>query len=168
MFQKVLVKLMQTQAVASYCWDNAGVQVGRVLGWNDDEVLIAHITASGYYDGYVLRPIQGLFNITFGGKYEQKIEKLYLKRAQKHRFEGSNEGTLWDSILQYAQQEKLVVTAESGSESVTGYIAEWDNVTLKLQVLDQFGGNDGYGIVFRDQMDLLAVDTDYEQDLKLL
>ena len=60
------------------------------------------------------------------------------------------------------------MTAESGSESVTGYIAEWDDATLILQVLDSYGENDGYGIVLRDQMDLLAVDTDYEQDLKLL
>lgn len=168
MYQKILLQLRQAQTVASFCWGNDGVQVGKVLGWNDDEILIAHITAGGYYDGYVLRTLCGLSNVTFGGKYEQKIEKLYLKKEQKHHFAVGNNGTLWDSILQYAQQEKLVVTAESGSESVTGYIAEWDDATLILQVLDSYGENDGYGIVLRDQMDLLAVDTDYEQDLKLL
>ena len=159
---------MQSQTVASYYWNNAGVQVGKVLGWNDDEILIAHITPGGYYDGYVLRTLCGLSHITFGGKYEHKIEELYLKKEQKHCFEVDSSKTLWASILQYAQQKKLVVTAESGSESVTGYIAEWDDTTLRLQVLNPYGEKDGYGIVLRDQIDLLAVDTDYEQDLKLL
>lgn len=168
MLSNVLMHIMHTGIIASFSWGDCGMHVGKVLGWNEDEILIAHISAGGYYDGYVLRPLDGLFHVTYGGKYEHKIEKLYIEKEQHHGLHGVSGETLWNSALEYALQEKLIVTAESGSSSVTGHIEEWDDTALKLCVLDQFGTNDGSAIIFRNEIDLLAIDTDYEQDLRLL
>lgn len=168
MFNKLLQQITQADMIASLSWGDSGLQVGKVLGWNDEEILIAHISAGGYYDGYVLRPLDGLFQITFGGRYEQKMQKLYAAKTQHHALVRANNDNLWNSILEYAFQAELILSAEHGSASVTGYIEDWDDAALKLRVLDQFGMEDGSAIVLRDEIDLLAVDTDYEQDLRLL
>lgn len=168
MLSEVLTHIKQAEIIASFSWGNCGTQVGKVLGWNNDEILIAHISAGGYYDGYVLRPFDGLFQITFEGKYERKIQKLYAEKKQHHRLAHITNDNLWNSILEFAFREKLVVSAENGNLSVTGYIEKWDDDVLKLCALDQFGLSDGQAVVFREEIDLLAVDTDFEQDLRLL
>jgi hypothetical protein len=168
MFEKLFDHLVTKNTIASFSWRNDGMQVGFILGWNEDEILIAHVSAGGYYDGYVLRPTADLLHVTYGGKYEQKVQHLYNIKEQHHALSHTQSTALWEDILQFASQKKLIVTAECGDTAVTGYIKAWDSSSLELCVVDQFGAADGFACIDRYEIDLLAVDTDYEQDISLL
>lgn len=168
MMTELLKKLQENEIIASLSWNDCGMQVGKVLGWNDEMILLAHISAGGYYDGYVLRPLLGLSHITYGGQYENKIQKLYLEKAQSHEFLLEPNASLLSAILEYARKKELIVTVEIGDSSVTGFVEGWTDTELNLRAVNSVGEADGFALILLEEMDLLAVDTDYEQDLRLL
>ena len=57
---------------------------GYVEKFNESELLIAHVSAHGYYDGYILKHLEDIYRIDYDGEYENKIEKLYKVKNQKH------------------------------------------------------------------------------------
>ena len=70
----------RNKIVASFYCNGGGkceVLVGYIERYNDDEILIAHISSHGNYDGFILKHLADIYRIEYAGKYEKKIEKLY-------------------------------------------------------------------------------------------
>lgn len=167
MIKSTLNRFVLDKRVVSLSWGTQGTHVGVVLGVDDEAVLIAHITSCGLYDGYVIRPLVGLESITYGGEYENKIELLYTLRQQRHETICLN-NNIYDDVLCYAHERELIVTAESNGEAITGFLEFWDDCVIRFRVLDQYAKENGCALIFKSAIDLLAVDTDYEQALALI
>lgn len=147
--------------------DNCVHLTGYICGFNENELLIAHITPRGEYDGFVLNNINGLYRIENNGDYENKINLLYKIKKQKHPVLNCSKNDLVSSLLSFSCEEKLLVTLELNNDSITGYVDKYDNY-VKLRVVDEYGKNNGTCIIDIDEIVTFACDTDYEQDIRLL
>lgn len=76
---KILELCLKEQKIASLYFDkedNCAHLTGFVHGYNEEELLVAHITPRGEYDGYVLNKISNLYRID----YEQDLKLLKQRR----------------------------------------------------------------------------------------
>ena len=144
---------------------------GFVERFNDSEILIAHITPNGYYDGYVLKRISDIYRVDYDGEYEKKIEKLYTLRAQKHsRIDTceKNNGALLFAVLDYAKDNNLVVSLDFEDSHISGLINCYNDTIVKLCSINDNGKKDGLAIVKLDNILSIDLDTEYEQNLNIL
>ena len=78
----ILQDCIRTQKVASLYFDKENPfshLTGRILQIRQNEVLIAHISMHGCYDGYILKRIDDLYRVDVDGKYEQNRAALFNK-----------------------------------------------------------------------------------------
>lgn len=96
-----------------YDTENRGKHfTGYIVGHDNEHLLIAHISAHGLYDGFILKRIEDIYRIDYDGSYEKKIDTLYRVKQQSHP--DAAEITKSDSILKnalcYARDHKLIVS----------------------------------------------------------
>lgn len=117
-----------------------------------------------------------IYNITrieYGGRYEEKIEKLYNLKKQSHRIieYSSDCDSLLDSLLDFAQSEHLIVTFEyDDDDSVYGFIREHniDDESVTIDSYDLYAKPCGVSVIDLSYVYSIYVDTDFEQSLRLL
>ncbi len=141
---------------------------GYINCYNDNEILISHITARGEYDGFILKRVGEVYRIDYDGEYEKKIEMLYKLKLQTHaRFDASDKGILYP-LLDFAIKMKYIVNLELGDNFVTGFVGEYDDDFIYISVVNKYGKEDGISIINIDEIITFSCDTDDEQDLKLV
>lgn len=141
---------------------------GFIAAYNDSEILINHITPSGYYDGYILKRIEDIFRVDYDGNYEIKIEKLYNLRNQHHQQITFIQDEILYTLMDFAIQNKLIISLEFCNDTLSGFIIDYQDEVITLEIIDEFGKSHGISVVNLNEVDVFYVDTDDEQDLKLL
>lgn len=144
---------------------------GYVLLVDDVYCLMAHITPGGLYDGYVLFPLENVWKLEEGGAYNAAIEKLYRLQAQAHAPVPAAAPSVLQTLLQFAQDNRLIVTLSVSDElndDAAGYVLDAPDGLLKLQAIDQYGREDGVCFVRADSVSLIACDTDTEAAMRRL
>lgn len=167
---KIIEKCFEEHKVASFYFDkedNCVHLTGIVHQHNEDELLIAHITPRGEYDGFILNKIGNLYRIDYEGEYENKIQRLYQLKAQAHPTVVCNEDGILFSLLKFARENQRLVSLELNTDKVTGIVKKYDNF-VQLQVINENGIKNGRCIIAIDEIVTISCDTDYEQDLKIL
>ena len=66
--------------------DNCAHLTGFVLFYNAQEIVVAHITPRGEYDGYVYNKLEDLYRIEYHGNYEKKILEPFIKSTKCKHF----------------------------------------------------------------------------------
>ena len=170
--------------IMKYCFENRKIVsvysneedttmhlTGYIEKFNESELLLAHISAHGYYDGYILKHIEDIYRMDYGGSYERKIEELYLLKKQTHppidTFQEGEEEILY-SLLDYAKNQRLIVSLEFSDGLLSGFVNGYDDDNLFLTLISDSGAEDGQSIVKVDEILTVSVDTDDEQDLNIL
>ena len=110
--QGILQDCIRTQKVVSLYFDKDNPfshLTGRILQIRQNEVLIAHISMHGCYDGYILKRIDDLYRVDVDGKYEQKIGRLYSIKGQSHPSISIDvsDRSLLQTLLNFAKQARL-------------------------------------------------------------
>lgn len=157
------------QKIASFYFnkeDNCVHLTGFIHSYNDNDLLIAHITPRGEYDGFVLNKIENLYRVDYEGDYEKKIQRLYQLKNQTHPIISCEE-EMKVALLQFAQEKGYLVTLELENDAVTGFVAEY-GAYVSLRLMDENGENNGTCIIDINEVVTFVCDSDYEQDLKLL
>lgn len=168
--RRIIEKELGNLTIASFYFnkeDASSHLTGFVHHYNENELLIAHITSRGEYDGFVLKRMEDLFRIEYNGEYEKKIHQLYLLKKQSHPIVECNEEDILFPLLNFAQKKQFLITLKLESDEVTGFVEEYDDY-IHLLVVDENGNENGKSIVNIDDVLAFACDTDYEQDLKLI
>ena len=147
--------------------DNCAHLTGFVLFYNAQEIVVAHITPRGEYDGYVYNKLEDLYRIEYHGNYEKKIERLYNLKKQTHKmlfYDGDN---ILSHLLDLARVSGRLVSLELRNDTITGYIMEYGDY-VKVNLIDENGVADGECVINIDEVVTISIDTDYEQDLERL
>lgn len=140
---------------------------GYINAYNQNEIVISHITANGSYDGYILRRIDDIYRIDYDGSYERKIDKLYRLRKQKHdRIPSSKE--LFFSIVNYAKENRLILSFYFEGSYITGLILNYNNDSVLVNCINDDGQCNGVSSVLIDNISYVELDTENEQSLSLL
>ena len=140
--------------------------IGRI---SDEFLMLNSISSSGRYEGFRINKISDIYKIEFGGKYQGKLKRLYLLQNQKHETVNNISEDLISDLLIFAREKKLVVTIQtrdSGYDDVIGYVEDMADETIKIKLLDEFGDEDGFSVLNKNDITLLACDNDMV--LKLL
>lgn len=148
--------------------DTAKMYTGYIGAYNDDNILVYHISPRGLYDGYLLIDRESVFQIDYNGKYEKKIERLYDLKKQQHQNVQIKDSSILNSLLQFAQKNRNMAYVALQDSSVTGIVREFDEETIYLEVYTDYGEPDGVSTVKIDAITMAAVDTNDEQDIAIL
>ena len=164
----------QNKVLATFYCDNGTVQtllVGYVEKFNDTEILIAHISPHGFYDGFILKHIEDIKRIDYDSDYEKKILRLYKLRGQSHAviqtFDSQDDEIIY-SLLDFAKQNDYVVSLEFTQDSISGFVNGYSDDVVYLDTTNDYGVENGIAIIDINEVLTVAVDTDHEQDLRLL
>lgn len=161
---------MNKEKILSFYCDIENPQThltGYIDSFNSDDLLIRHVTPSGFYDGFILIRRSDLFRIDSQGKYEDKIEFLYKYRGQSHpSFTTADD--LLSSVLDFAQTNSLVTSIEIPDTILTGFICEHSNEQINVLLIDKYGDHNGNTIISSADIISVAVDSMVEQDIKIL
>lgn len=169
MFELVSSQITADKVLSIYC-DNQNPEShlsGFLYAYNDDEVLIQHISADGLYDGYILILREDIIRLDFGGKYEQKIKMLYELRKQTHPTIPYGE-CLYLALLRFGMEQKLIVSIEWDNSILSGFVSQYNNDLIHLRLIDEYGNANGETVVLCDEIKSFAVDTSTEQNRYLL
>lgn len=160
--------------IASFAFEDNDTQkflVGYIEKYNDSEILIAHISPHGYYDGFILKHVEDVKRIDYGGEYEKKVERLYTIRNQTHDHINTlvlEEECILEPLLDFAKHKNYVVTFDLSDSCVSGFVNGYSDDVVYLEVVNDYGGENGISIINFDEILTISVDTDFEQDLRLL
>ena len=143
---------------------------GFVEKFNENEILIAHISPNGYYDGYILRHIDDVYRIDYDSDYENKIAKLYCFRNQQHKLIDTfeDDDMIICPLLDYAKKYNLVVTLEFEDNSISGFINGYSGDVVCINCLNESGIENGISTVNLDDIEAICVDTEDEQNILIL
>lgn len=163
----------RNKIIASFYYDDCNTQrhlVGYIERFNDSEILIAHISSRGCYDGFILKHIEDIYRIDYGGEYEKKIEKLYKIRGQMHATINTfgSDDEIFYSLMDFVEQNSFLVTLEFAESCITGLVNGYSDDIVYLTIINDYGEEDGISIVHIDEIQTVSVDSDNEQDLRTL
>ncbi len=115
--------------------------VGYVVGVNEKHLILASVTPTGEYDGFLLKELDSIIKISTGGVYIDKLLKLI--RINKTEFGGSFEGDdLLLQLLVFAQKNHEIVSIElidSDCADCIGFIESVEDGVCTIQEVNEFG-----------------------------
>lgn len=174
MINKNLLKEFQDQsvlvAIYSDCNNTDKFSVGKILGVDDDFVLLGCVTPTGAYDGFAILRIDHCILAERDTQYLKKMKTLCtLKNMQWKKVIIQN--NVVDEMLKYAAEQKCCVNIElcdSGFYDVQGIVSFMDTEGLTIDKLTDIGMSDGVAYVPRHLMTKITVDSVEEQMVELL
>ena len=172
--KNILEQSLQEQHIISIYTDTENTDrfsAGFIQALTETEILIAHVSPYGLYDGYLLKNPDDIYRLNYGGTYENTIEKLYSIRQQEHQKVSCADNKIKANLLQFALENHLVVSIElnnSGYDDIQGIVNAIDNNLVELTVLESTGAIDGYTTTYFNNITLLTCDSDKEIALKYL
>ena len=161
---------IQKTTASFYCdkTDNQVHLTGIVTCFNDQELLISHITRRGEYDGFIWVRLDDLYRIDRNGSYEKKIERLYKSKRQIHTDTDFESNDILRQLLCFANENKYIVSLELEEDMIVGFVDRCDENGVEISQVNDYGEKDGITVVSFDELINVKCDSDYEQDLKLL
>ncbi|MEG2081278.1 MAG: hypothetical protein RRZ68_06940 [Oscillospiraceae bacterium] len=156
--------------VVSFYFDKEDNQVhltGLIQCYNENEILISHISPRGEYDGFILKKIDDLYRIDYDGEYEKKIQQLYELKNQSHSVIKCSEDGILYPLLNFADDNNYMMSFELQNDKITGLINEYNDF-IYVSTINDNGFNSGITVIDIDEVITFSCDTDYEQDLSFL
>lgn len=71
-------------------------------------------------------------------------------------------------MIDFAKDEKHLISAELNNDKITGFVIDYDDDYITLNIIDDYARSIGVTVINIDEIVTLSCDTDYEQDLKLM
>lgn len=144
---------------------------GYVIGVDDHDFLISSYTPNGAYDGYIMRPIEDVFQIQVDTKYNIAMTQLIEDTVSCEDFCAPEEELLISVFLRWIKRKGLVLSVrlyQSESLDISGYIEEVNEQTCVIRLLDLYGQEDGKTVIDLDCITEVYCDTDTEQRIQKL
>ena len=128
--------------------------VGRIVEFDENHVIISAISTDGRWDGYLLRKRSDIYKIEGASPYEQKIMLLNEKRGGTEKNNilqfGQSNG-LFNEMLSVAFDKKAVggFGVEDSEELIYGVVSIVEGMTLTISTINEFGINDGFTVIYK-------------------
>ncbi|MFT8321108.1 MAG: hypothetical protein ABF649_09395 [Bacillus sp. (in: firmicutes)] len=144
-------------------------EVGKVLKFSEEFVLLANVSPIGMYDGFHLINTIDIYQINKNTKYIRNIKKLYEAKNQSHiDFEGKNDHLL-ESMLKFAEKNKFVVFIKLFEEAfIQGFIKKVEKEILVVSIVTDDGEFDGESYVKLEDIHSITCDDEQAVCLKIL
>lgn len=170
---KILNELYKSEKVASFYTNRMEINsfhFGLVLAVNEYEIALQLITPDGEYDGITVMDTEKIFRVETDGQYAKKMCKLCDKNALIPVCKIDDDDIL-KSVLMLSAETKEIVSCEllnSGYNDVVGFVLSVDDDECKIQIIDDYGFDDGVAHIPIDNITQIAYATQSEQRIKRL
>jgi len=147
-------------------WDQ--YSVGYVDVITDTHIRLRAISKNGESAGFEIRVLSEIFKVEFGGKYEQKLEKLIDNQGKifkeiSPKQDGSD--NLIFSALQQSLNESVVIVVwgNDPDDSLVGCVEKLEGDSVSIRLINEFGEDDGLSTIEVDEITSLDFNTQSEQ-----
>ena len=150
--------------------DTSGFYCGKLCGSNNKYTMLLHYSKLGLYGGYILLKTDNIYRIEYDGQYERRVENLSSITTSQHNIL-VNPDDLMGTILNHAKKENLVILVElsnSDFDDVKGFVLSYDNETITVKCVNNYGYDDGISIFFIKDISVIKCDNIVCQETKLL
>ncbi len=145
---------------------------GFVEAISENHVVLRHLTTHGRYDGWVLRALEDLCRIEYGGRYEETLLSLFRARGHSHPafLHATDESSdLTAEMLLCAQRNDLAVIIDTGSDNDSwGFVKSVETTTVTIEKFNVDGQIDSEAVIELEHIGRVTVDDEDMQDLKIL
>lgn len=162
------IKYCYENKLVTYFYFDSQELCGYIAYYNDDEVVINHISTNGLYDGYIVRHISDIAVIDYDCKYCKQIEKLYKIRNQTHKAIDFNADEIIYTMLDFAKENNYIISLDVKDMDFSGIVVDYKDNIITINEVDKNGEKDGINVIDLDNVNSLFVDTEDEQKLRLL
>lgn len=148
-----------------YFRDDSNFNVGKVLGMDDEFVLLHLLSKYGRDEGLLLCSLESIVSVQADTRYLKKTRCLSERYPEQRQLPVVEGGSLLKFLLGYAQKNGLGVSLELKSESPEDYcgvILDCGNDVVTLKNVSLYGEDDGIAYVRLDEIG--RVDCD-DQDM---
>ena len=148
--------------------DNSRHQTGFIAWYNNNEILIKHISDRGLYDGFIVNKFEDLYRISYDDKYENKVLKLYKIKNQSHPEIDIKDNNVLFSLFDYSMKNNCLCKLELANDDIVGIITNYNEEYIYIHEIDYYGEKAGICVINYDEIITICCDTDNEQDLMIL
>ena len=144
-----------------YTRDSENFDVGRVLGLDDDFLLLHAMSKYGRDEGLVLISLEDVVGVQANTIYLKKTRCLSERYAEKRQLPTVEGDSMLRFLLDYAQRSGLGVSFElknGNPEDYCGIVLECSDDVVTLKQVRQYGEYDGTAYVRLDE--IVRVDCD--------
>lgn len=123
---------------------------GKLLSLNDSEFALMLISCDGNFDGILVKKINDIARVEFGGQYEKKMSRLISPDINEYCCSIDN-NYITRAVLFLAKNNENIVSVElldSERVNVMGFVEEIDDSICKIKQIDEYGYNDGYSYIY--------------------
>jgi hypothetical protein len=139
--------------------------VGFIVNFNENLFVLQHISPLGYEDGLIVEKIANVDNFETNDEYLKGIERLYrngnlIAKQVVDNIEISEEEDWQYEILKSAFDQGRIIALEiNNNDSLNyGFLVDFDDISLKLRIVDKIGKEDGLQTYCLADITSLAVD----------
>lgn len=132
---------------------------GYIKQYNEKEIIMKCVNERGQYDGYAILMASRIWRMNYEGKKIERIHSLF--ERQKYTggdIEYKGAKLIYD-MLEFAEIEKLIVTVITIDTEIEGYVKKYDDKTILIKKIDEFGLEQGCSVTNIDKILYLFADT---------
>ncbi len=133
---------------------------GTILAVNDAEIAINMLTPDGEDDGIKVIDTESVFKVEEKGQYHEKMEKLCsMHNPVTYSFNIIDDDIMKSAVLFALNEERIasIELRDSGYFDVVGYVKSVDSDDCEIQVIDEYGYEDG--ICYISLYDITSIQT---------
>ena len=165
--------ISNNEVLCIYCntTDTNTFSAGVIQDFDEEFVLINHLTEDGDYDGYMLRRIEDIYLIEANNKYSLSLRELHMQKEEKHKMIGNGLKSIKECLLKFSQKNRLIVSVElclSGFYDIQGFVTCIDSQFVTVQVIDNNGKEDGVAYIESESITKIVCDSEDERNLEKL
>lgn len=136
--------------------------VGFIVDYDSEFLLLNSISTYGKYDGILLIYIDDIFRIDIDSKYENKLLKL-LSNGEIINYEFKRTGSCMEKILDYAKENDSIISIsffDSDNKSdVVGKVKSYNDNQIEISCYDEYGEADGISYINTDEVNYVSLDS---------
>lgn len=167
----ILDKIGWDKPICVYTDSSTKFSFGRVLALDEDFLALISITPSGLYDGVSVIPAEDIMRIAADDQYCAKMKAL-TDEAEYAKFPYAiNNADVLRNILEISEKDNTVVSIEvdhSGYDDATGIVAGICDGLVEIDVIDEYGFEDGKAWVQLDDITRVSYFSETEQVIQKL
>lgn len=138
--------------------DDSRFDVGNLLHFDDEWLLIECFDNYGKFDGYMLIRLESIFKINYQTKYVKELEKV-LQVPPKPLQTVSMQADLFHQLLISLQNNGIVSVTLSNGNVVIGEILAVDESMVSIKVFLDNGIEDGISLISCDMISSIQYET---------
>lgn len=133
---------------------------GYIKQYNAKEIIMKCVNERGQYDGYAaILMVSDIWRVNYGGKKTERIRLLYESQKYAGRdIQYKNSRLLYD-MLEFAKARELIITVFTMDTEIEGYVKKYDEKTIHIKKIDEFGLEEGCSVTDLDKILYLFADT---------